>query len=356
MEKRFHREMSAMEARAEAQRLAFAPFMFQGVRVLVSSGVLGLIKDAGEGGVTMEALKAADTGLSPYAVTVLVETGLACDALAFEDNRYKCTKIGWFLLRDDLTRVNMSFAHSVCYKGLYHLEAALSTGKPAGLKALGDWPTVYEGLSELPDDVRKDWFAFDHYYSDKAFAWALPLVFEHQPRALLDIGGNTGKFAMACALQDPGVRVAICDLEGQLRVARANVAAEGLADRVSGHAVDLLSPDARLPSGYDTAWMSQFLCCFAEGEIVSILERAGAAVGPTGQIFIMDTFWDRQEHVAAAYSLIATSLYFTAIANGTSRMYHSDAMKECIERAGLEVVEERDNIGLGHTLLRCRRV
>lgn len=348
-------EMSAVEARAEAQRLAFSPFMFQGIRVLVSSGLLEQIKEAGDKGISLKSLQEACPSLSPYAVTVLLEAGAACNVLTLADGRCACTKVGWFLLRDELTRVNMRFTHSVCYKPLYHLEEALLTGTPAGLKELGDWPTVYEGLSELPDDVRRDWFAFDHYYSDHAFEWALPIVFETSPPAkLLDIGGNTGKFASTCAAFNQDVHVTICDLPGQLKAASANIDAAGLSERVSMHAVDFLNPAALLPAGHDTAWMSQFLCCFSEPQIVDILKRASAAVGPNGRIFIMDTFWDRQRHEAAAYSLIAVSLYFTAVANGNSRMYHSRDMKACIEEAGLCVTDEKDNIGLGHTLLCCR--
>jgi hypothetical protein len=41
----------------------------------------------------------------------------------------------------------MDFTHDVSYLGTFHLQEALTTGKPAGLKVLGDWPTIYEGLS-----------------------------------------------------------------------------------------------------------------------------------------------------------------------------------------------------------------
>ncbi len=340
-----------MEARGEAQRLVFSPFMFQALRVLVTSGLLGRIKDAGADGLELETLQAEFPDLSAYAVKLLLDAGTVCNVLAYEDDRFTCTKVGWFLLRDDLTRVNMGFTHSVCYKGLFHLEEALRTGTPAGLRELGDWPTVYEGLSELPDEARRDWFAFDHYYSDHAFESALPFVFENTPRKLLDIGGNTGKFALTCTAFDADVRLTICDLPGQLRQAMANVAAAGVGDRVAGHEVNLLDADAVLPGGHDAAWMSQFLCCFSEAQIIRILKRVRAALGPDGRVFVLETFWDRQRHAAAAYSLIATSLYFTAIANGNSRMYRYGDMKACIEAAGLRVVADTDDIGLGHTLL-----
>ena len=354
MTERFKRELSAVEARAEAQRLAFSPLMFQAIRVLATSGLLARILEEGTEGMTPAALHEARPEFSLYALTVLLEAGLACGVVEAADAGFACTKVGWFLAKDELTRVNLNFSHSVCYRGLYHLETALREGRPAGLETLGDWPTVYEGLSALSEPERTDWFGFDHYYSDHAFEWVLPLIFESPPSKLLDIGGNTGKFALSAAAFSPDVQLTICDLPGQLRVAMANVDAAGQTHRIGGHEIDLLDDSAGLPAGHDAAWMSQFLCCFSETEIISILQRVRDAVGPGGRVFIMDTFWDRQQHEAAAYSLIATSLYFTTIANGNSRMYTYDAMNACIETSGLGVKNVYDTPRTGHSLLVCQ--
>ena len=34
-------------------------------------------------------------------------------------------------------------------------------------------------------------------------------------------------------------------------------------------------------------------------------------------------------------------------------MYRAETFKPLVERAGLRVVEERDNVGLGHSLWKC---
>jgi len=72
-------------------------------------------------------------------------------------------------------------------------------------------------------------------------------------------------------------------------------------------------------------------------------------------LYILELFWDRQKYEASSYSLNATSLYFTCLANGNSRMYHSTDMYRMIEAAGLSVEESTDHIGISHTLVRCRK-
>ncbi len=69
----------------------------------------------------------------------------------------------------------------------------------------------------------------------------------------------------------------------------------------------------------------------------------------------METLWDRQQFETAAFCLTMTSLYFTAIANGNSKMYNTDDMETCIREAGLEIEKIHDHLGLGHSILVVRK-
>jgi hypothetical protein len=100
--------------------------------------------------------------------------------------------------------------------------------------------------------------------------------------------------------------------------------------------------------------MSQFLDCFSEEQIVSILRRTARAMKTDSTLYILELFWDRQPNETAAFCLQQTSLYFTCIANGNSQMYHSADLLRCLEASGLTVLEDRDQVGLYHTLLKCR--
>ena len=100
--------------------------------------------------------------------------------------------------------------------------------------------------------------------------------------------------------------------------------------------------------------MSQFLDCFSEQEILKIPGNAVAVMDRDTVLYIIELFRDRQKYEAARFSLDATSLYFTCIANGKSRMYHSADIKALVYEAGLIVEQETDDISEGHTVLRCR--
>ena len=151
------------------------------------------------------------------------------------------------------------------------------------------------------------------------------------------------------------MRITLCDLPGQLAQAQRTIRDRDLQHRVDDHPINMLDPDAQLLAGHDVIWMSQFLDCFSEDEIVMILQKAARVMTPATRLYIMETYWDRQQFENAAFCLQQTSLYFTCMANGNSQMYHSSVMHACIERAGLAIAGERDNIGIVHTVTTLTR-
>jgi len=183
----------------------------------------------------------------------------------------------------------------------------------------------------------------------------MPIIFKNTPEKIMDVGGNTGKFAMKCAEYNPDVQVTILDLPGQLKDAERNIKERGFEDRIRTFPINLLDFSKPYPKGHDVIWMSQFLDCFSEEEIVNLVSNARDAMDESADLFIMETLWDKQRFDASTYSLHATSLYFTCVANGNSRMYHSEDMHRLVEKAGLRVVEMIEDVGISHTILRCKK-
>ena len=345
---------TAFEAKTAAQWIAFGPVIFQVTRTLRNSGILKAIEESGTTGLTLEEI-VDKVKLPHYGVRVLLESGLGIGLVIINGDKYTITKTGVFILHDPLTRVNIDFIHDVNYKGLFDLDKSIETGKPEGLKVFGDWKTIYEGVAELPQHVQKSWFSFDHYFSDIAFPGVLKYVYVDHIKNILDIGGNTGKWAIASTKFKDDVRITIMDLPGPLKVAKSKMEELGLTDKVSFYPINILDEHQPFPKGFDAIWMSQFLDCFSEDDIVSILKRCYDALDDDKYVLILEAFWDTQRFETAAFCLQQTSIYFTALANGNSQMYHSQVFIDCITKAGFEIVERIDNIGLSHTLLKCKK-
>lgn len=344
---------NALEAKTEAQKLSFAPIVFQTARTLRDLGILSALDKAGEKGLNAVDI-AQQTQVSEYGVKVLLDMAISANIVLWEKPNYCLANLGFFILHDGMTNANMDFTADVCYAAMMHLTEAIVEGKPAGLKELGDWETIYQGLSTLPEQAKESWFKFDHFYSDRSFPILLEEVFKSQPKTLVDIGGNTGKWALQCCNYNQDVEITIVDLPQQLEMAMKNAKEQGFASRVHPHPANMLDKQQVLPESADVWWMSQFLDCFSPMEILNILKKVKGQLRQGDSIYILELFWDAQKYDAASFSLNATSLYFTCLANGNSRFYRSDDFLEIIEAAGLVVEERTDNIGLGHTLLKLK--
>lgn len=349
------KEFTSIDAKNEAQKIIFAPLFFQAIVTLRQTGILELI-GKNKKGISISEI-AGKSHISEYGVKVLLEAASSSNVVEFiNEDAVVLAKTGYILNTDLMTEINLNFVNDVCYSGAKYLTESIRNGKPEGLKTLGNWNTLYEGLSILPEKARKSWFDFDHYYSDDAFPAALKIVFKENPNYIFDVGGNTGKWAFACCGHDKTVKVKILDLPVQLAVCKKNVEEKQLLSRIDFHPINLLNSSQPIPKGADAIWMSQFLDCFSEKEILTILINARNAASANTFIYIMEPFIDNQRFEAARHCLVATSLYFTIIANGNSKMYSMGGMKKLVREAGLKVVETFPLIDDSYqTILKCAK-
>ena len=352
-------KMRAIDAKTKAQEIAFAPLAFQTVLALRNLGMLKSISDSGDAGLTAE-IVAEKAGVSLYGAKVLLEFALGMGVVKLvpdiQEERYILSKTGWFLLEDDMTRVNMDFVNDICYQGAFKLTESVKNGTPEGLSVFGQWTTIYEALSTLPPQAKKSWFAFDHFYSDIAFPEALPIVFAQKPKKILDIGGNTAKWSICCCKYDPDVKVTIVDLPGQAAVAKENAAKAGFAERIDTCEGNILADSTVLPVGYDAVWMSQFLDCFSLKQVTKIIKKVVSSAGENTKILVLEPLWDCQKFQASSYSLQATSIYFTCMANGNSKMYRYQELVNAIEAGGAKLETAHHNLGSNsYSLLQFRK-
>jgi precorrin-6B methylase 2 len=343
------KDAHAFTALEKAHFISFAPFAFQASVLLRDYQILNQLQE-NTNGTSFEDIK-SKVGISEYGIRILLEAGIGIGLLFEESSLYFITKVGSMFITDAMVKINTSFMRDICYEGAGKLKESIEEGKPKGLAFLGPWKTLYEGLTQLTPRQEKSWFDFDHYYSDHVFPIVMPKVFEGNPRSILDVGANTGKFSAQCLAYNPDVKLNLVDLGKQLEVSRNNLEKQGYVNRFTLIEHDMLNNALELPGTYDVIWMSQFLDCFSEDEIVNILIKCKKALNPAGKIIINETFWDNQPFHASMYSLQMTSLYFTTIANGNSQMYDSRLFEKLIAKSGLTIVDKEENIAQTHTLL-----
>nr|WP_296301061.1 class I SAM-dependent methyltransferase [Gilliamella sp.] len=351
----YHRDIyTALDAITEAQKIAFYPIFFQAIVCMKNKGVLTCIDQAGKRGICFDEI-AKQISLSPYAIELLLDIGLSMHVIYKNDGHYILGKVGHYLLHDKMTEVNLNFTQDICYQSMFYLQDSLESGNPEGLKVFGNWKTIYPALQSLPKKAKDSWFEFDHFYSDHSFPIAFSHITQLNPKHIYDVGGNTGKWAIYCAKHNPNIKVTLLDLPEQISVAENNVKQAGFDDRIDFYSVNLLTAEM-LPNEADIWWMSQFLDCFSIEQITHILKLIYSSMKDDAIVCIMDLFWDRQSFEAGALSLNASSLYFTCLANGNSRFYHSKVFYNCLKNAGFYVEKDIDNLGYGHTLLICKKL
>lgn len=335
------------EARAAAHRLAMAPFAFQAARAARDLGLLHLLRKHGPA--TLADLAQA-SGLPRANLATLLDACLACELVVESSAGWQLSTVGEVWLRDPMVIQDADFAQEVCWHGLAELPEALRSEQPAGLRHLGPWATIYAGLSQLPADIRRAWDAYDHGHSDSAFAAAIALLRTARPRRVLDVGANTGRFALLLLNSDPDLHLTLLDHPDQVAQAELALAEAGLDTRTNCCGLDLLDHARPFPGGQDAVWMSQFLDCFGPSDVIALLRRARAALAPGGRVWVLECCPDRQTEPIAADSLRLASLYFVALANGVSRFYRASDLIKLASEAGLRCAACHDSLGTAHTL------
>ncbi len=346
MNDRMQHKAELIKSLADAQKIAFAPLTFQAVNALLDFGIL---KEIDKEPTSLQMLE-QKLNLSEYTVKTLLEiaeiTGIAVND---GEGKYSITLLGRAFLYDEMTRVNFNFVRDICYLGADKLAESFRSGKPEGLKEIyPDAETIYTHISRLPEKMRKSWYEFDHYYSDNSFDIVYSIL---KPcGSIFDIGANTGKFERVCLKNNPNQDITMIDLRENIDFIKDNPELRGC----KFYSANILNPAESLPQMSGAVFMSQFLDCFSKEQIILILKKVAKFSDSNIKIYILEPFIDMQKFEGARYSLIHTSLYFTCMANGYSKMYAKKDMEEMIESAGLRVNTVYDKLGAhDYTLLEC---
>lgn len=119
-----------------------------------------------------------------------------------------------------------------------------------------------------------------------------PAVAKQAPLAgrklLVDVGGGSGLYAIACARRFPELRAIVWDRGPVLRVAQEMAEQHGVADRVTSVAGDMFVDP--LPPGADCALLSNVLHDWDEPQCAALIQRCAKALPPGGLLIVHDVF------------------------------------------------------------------
>jgi ubiquinone/menaquinone biosynthesis C-methylase UbiE len=129
-----------------------------------------------------------------------------------------------------------------------------------------------------------------------------------QHRRMLDVGGNSGEFALQACRRHPHLRATILDLPLVCEIGLEHVLTHPERSRIGFVQADVRRES--LPSGYDLITFKSMLHDWPEAEALQFLDRAAAAVEPGGTILVYERLPIRIEGTTPPFSLLPILLFF----------------------------------------------
>lgn len=149
-------------------------------------------------------------------------------------------------------------------------------------------------------------------------------------RLLLDVGGGTGIYSIACLQRYPQLKSIVWDRPEVLKVAGEMAAAYGVADRLQLVPGDMFVDP--VPAGADVILLSNILHDWDVPQCKTLINRCAAALGPGGRLVIHDVFLND-----ALDGPLPVALYSAALFQVTEgRAYSAGEFRAWLAEAGLQ--------------------
>ena len=299
---------------------------FYGSAVLFAALDLGVFKTLADLGGSAELGPLADElGAAPRGLRLLLDACVAEGLLGKQEQTYFNTEAGKLALvpggSADLSKA-IRYNQDV-YPAWGRLAELARTGRPV------ESPQLH--LGDDPERTRR--FALSMRGRALAIGRSVvPMLDLSDCTRLLDLAGGAGAYAELIAQANPGISCVTVDVPAISTVARACVAAAGLADRIECRAGDYHT-DEYEPAAYDAVTIFGALHQESPDQIRDILARAHRALKPEGRIFILDMMTDRTHTEPAFSALFAVNMALTT-ENGW--VFSDEELKTWLVEAGFQ--------------------
>lgn len=160
-----------------------------------------------------------------------------------------------------------------------------------------------------------------------------PLLAERVPlggaRCLLDVGGGSGIYSVACLRNNPQLRAIVWDRPEVLKVAREFAGAYDVADRLECRPGDMFRD--RVPPDCDVMLLSNILHDWDVPECRTLVRRCADALPAGGRLLIHDVFLNDALDGPLPIALYSAALF--ALTEG--RAYSAAEYRDWLRAAGL---------------------
>lgn len=210
----------------------------------------------------------------------------------------------------------------------------LRTNKPAGAGEEEGTAFIFgEGIeSAMERDASARWLTLALAGRAKNVAPYLAAAIDlSSAKHLVDVGGGTGIYAIACLQKFEGLRATVFDSPEVLKVAKEMAQAYGVEDRLTLVAGDMFSDP--LPQG-DVYLLSNILHDWDEPECLSLCQKIAGVLPVGGRLLIHDVFLQDDLQGPLPISLYSAALF--TLTQG--RAYSQKEYRDWLQTAGLTSV------------------
>jgi len=150
-----------------------------------------------------------------------------------------------------------------------------------------------------------------------------------QAKILLDVGGGSGIYSIACLQKNPKLVAIVWDRPEVLKIAAEKAVEYGVADRLQCVAGDMFKDP--VPAGSDVVLFSNILHDWDVPECRLLLERCAKSLRPGGRMLIHDVFLDDAMDGPLPVALYSGALFYLT----EGRAYSAAEYCEWLRAAGL---------------------
>jgi L-tyrosine C(3)-methyltransferase len=237
--------------------------------------------------------------------------------------------------------------HHIIYKPMHAFFDAIKANKNVGLHEYkGDEPTLYQRLAHYPEleKIFQDAMEDISIQANASFAQSVDLS---HVRHLVDVGGGNGANIIQLARKHPTLRATVFDSPTVCQIARENIPAAGLADRLDAVPGNCFTDP--FPKGADCFLFCHFFTIWTEEKDRALFKKAYEALPSGGTVMIFNMMQSDDED--GPWAAAMGSPYFLTVATGEGMLYTWKEYETWMRESGFTNVQ-RQSLPREHGVIR----